>query len=127
MAANSASGLIFMVTTNGDSGPGSLRQAILDANATPGPDEIHFSIGGVGPHGIRLQSDLPTITDAVNIDGRTQPGYANGPIVVLDGTILGMSSGPGLRLECTGSSIVGLVISWFRGGPGILISGQGGH
>ena len=35
---------IFTVTTTADSGAGSLRQAILDANANPGPDEIRFNI-----------------------------------------------------------------------------------
>ena len=39
----------FVVTNTADSGAGSLRQAMLDANATPNvtagvPDEIHFNI-----------------------------------------------------------------------------------
>jgi hypothetical protein len=33
----------FVVTTNADAGPGSLRQAILDANAAPGDDVITFA------------------------------------------------------------------------------------
>src|SRR5206468_2113799 len=37
---------VFTVTTTADSGPGSLRQAILDANDAPGPDEVHFDIPG---------------------------------------------------------------------------------
>src|SRR6185503_9371561 len=32
----------FVVTNKNDSGPGSLRQAILDANANPGADTITF-------------------------------------------------------------------------------------
>ena len=36
----------FTVTTTADSGPGSLRQAILDANASPGADTIVFNIAG---------------------------------------------------------------------------------
>jgi len=39
---------IFMVTNTNDSGPGSLRQAILDANDAPGADEIGFNISGSG-------------------------------------------------------------------------------
>jgi hypothetical protein len=35
----------YSVSTTGDSGPGSLRQAILDANSNPGPDTIQFGIG----------------------------------------------------------------------------------
>lgn len=33
---------IFTVTTTADAGPGSLRQAVLDANATVGADEVVF-------------------------------------------------------------------------------------
>ena len=48
-ALSSADGATFTVTTVADSGPGSLRQAILDANANPGADQIHFNISGTGP------------------------------------------------------------------------------
>ena len=36
----------FVVTNLNDSGPGSLRQAILDANAATGQDTITFSTSG---------------------------------------------------------------------------------
>src|SRR6185295_18383133 len=35
----------FVVTNTDDAGSGSLRQAILDANANPGSDLITFNIG----------------------------------------------------------------------------------
>src|SRR5437763_3882625 len=42
----------FTVTTTADAGPGSFRQAILDANAAPNPaddvDFINFNIPGTG-------------------------------------------------------------------------------
>ena len=79
----------FLVTNTLDSGPGSLRQAMLDANATPnvgGPDVIRFSIPGAGRTTIQPLSILPTITDAVVIDGTSQPGYAGAPVIELDGT-----------------------------------------
>src|SRR5678815_1477336 len=67
----------FTVSNTSAIGPGSLHQAILDANATPGPDEITFSIPGNGVHVIDVsQTMLPDITDAVIIDGYTQPGAA---------------------------------------------------
>lgn len=36
----------FTVTSLADSGSGSLRQAILDANNSPGLDAIHFAVAG---------------------------------------------------------------------------------
>ena len=38
----------FTVTNTADSGAGSLRQAILDANATAGADVIEFNIASAG-------------------------------------------------------------------------------
>ena len=47
-----AAGTTFTVTNTNDSGAGSLRQAILDANANPGGDTIAFGIPGAGVHTI---------------------------------------------------------------------------
>jgi len=55
----------FGVTNTNDSGPGSLRQAILDANAAPGSDVITITATGT----VQLQSALPTITDPVSLQG----------------------------------------------------------
>src|SRR5688572_6745557 len=62
----------FIVDTTADGGLGSFRQAILDANSTPGPDAIHFNIGLGGLQTISPLSGLPTITDPIVIDGSTQ-------------------------------------------------------
>jgi hypothetical protein len=51
----------FIVTTNANSGAGSLRQAILDANGAPGTDTITFSAA----MGISPTSALPAITSPV--------------------------------------------------------------
>ena len=64
----------FTVTTNADSGPGTLRQAMLDANVHVGADTIAFSIPDGGVHTIAPLTYLPAITDALTIDGYTQPG-----------------------------------------------------
>ena len=61
----------FAVTNIHDSGPGSLRQAILDSNGAAGADTIDFQHGLHGT--IKLATDLPAITDAVTISG---PGAA---------------------------------------------------
>ncbi|MFO1163251.1 MAG: DUF4214 domain-containing protein [Reyranellaceae bacterium] len=71
----------FVVTNLNDSGAGSLRAAIIASNAdqSPTPDSITFAVAG----SINLLSGLPSITNAVQIDARTAPGYvASGPPVV---------------------------------------------
>src|SRR5260370_24916015 len=66
----------FVVRTTNDSGPDSLRQAILSANATPGLNSILFSINS-GAQTITPLSALPSIANnPVLVDGTSQPGYA---------------------------------------------------
>ena len=73
---------IFPVTSTADSGPGSLRQAILDSNtATGGTNTIDFAIPGRGVQTIAPLSPLPAITNPVLIDGTSQPGYAGTPLI----------------------------------------------
>src|SRR5882672_10198268 len=65
----------FVVTNTHDSGPGSLRQAITDANTFFGTDTVFFAIdncGGVCT--ITPLSPLPPITERIHIDGLMQPG-----------------------------------------------------
>src|SRR6476469_131427 len=56
----------FTVTNLNDLGPGSLRQALLDANANPGADRVLFQSSLTGQ--ITLGSELP-ITDAAQVVG----------------------------------------------------------
>ncbi|MBL7705070.1 MAG: T9SS type A sorting domain-containing protein [Taibaiella sp.] len=80
----------FTVTNTGDNGgtnpaanagTGTLRQAIVDANASAGTDIITFNIaGGVSVKTIVLSAFLPIIADPVSIQGYSQPGAAQGPI-----------------------------------------------
>jgi CSLREA domain-containing protein len=49
-----------------------LREAIQEANnaaTSPGADTINFAIPGAGPHTISPASELPSITQAVTING----------------------------------------------------------
>src|SRR5262249_46635209 len=72
-------GVHYAVTTTADSGPGSLRQAILEANATPGT--IDFAIPGPGVQTIVPTASLPPIISPVLIDGFSQPGSAGTPLI----------------------------------------------
>src|SRR5262245_1016731 len=64
----------YTVTNTLDNGPGSLRQAILDANGHAGADTINFNIQGAGPFTIAPATPLDPITDRVTLNGYTQPG-----------------------------------------------------
>ena len=64
----------YTVTSAADSGAGSLRDAITNANGNPGADTINFNIVGSGVHTITPATKLPNITDAVTINGYSQPG-----------------------------------------------------
>src|SRR5229473_5370849 len=79
----------FTVNNTLDSGLGSLRQAILDANASPDMgNTIQFAIPGGGVHTINLLSSLPTISRPVVIDGYTQPGASANTRDVGDDAVL---------------------------------------
>lgn len=73
---------VLTVTNTNDTGAGSLRQALIDANAAPNVNRIHFNISGACPRVITLASLLPTIAEPVVIDGYTQPGSSRNSAVL---------------------------------------------
>jgi gliding motility-associated-like protein len=70
--------ITIVVTSNADSGPGTLREAIATANAngTAVYDTIVFNIPDVSIAGrtITLQTTLPHLSSKIIIDGSSQPG-----------------------------------------------------
>jgi PKD repeat protein len=70
---------VYIVTNNADSGPGSLRQAITDADTNPGRDTINFDIAAsdVAGRTITLLTNLPGLSSPVLIDGTTQVNGSN--------------------------------------------------
>ena len=115
----------FTVTNASDSGVGSLRQAILDANASPGADTIQFNIAGSGAHTVYLFTELPALTGPTTLDGTTQPGFAGSPIIELSGNNAGPSDN-GLHLTGGNCTVRGLVINRFAG-HGMLIESNGNN
>jgi hypothetical protein len=93
-----------------------LRQAILDANATPDTNEIDFAISGGGHQTVRPITGLPYVTRPVTIDGTTQPGFAGSPLIELSGVNTELEAS-GLVLRTDNSTIKGLVINSFRFNP----------
>ena len=116
----------FAVTNANDAGAGSLRQAILSANATPGLDTVTFAIG-TGAKTIAPLSALPSVTDPLVINAATQPGYAGRPLIELTGRSLPAGNNTtGLTIHAGGSTVRGLVINRF-GGNGISLLSKGGN
>ncbi len=105
---------VFTVSSLADSGAGTLRQAILDANGTPGADSIEFALVGIAAKIILPLTPLPAITETVVIDATTQPDFDGVPLIELSGTMLASSS-DGLVLQASGSVVRGLAINDFPG------------
>jgi len=85
---------VFTVTNTFDAGPGSLRQAVLDANAGPGGDDITFSVtGAITLGGVQL----PTITGDLTITGpganllTVNANHQSRVLQVSAGSIVGLS------------------------------------
>ncbi|MEZ4648048.1 MAG: SdrD B-like domain-containing protein [Candidatus Eisenbacteria bacterium] len=115
----------FTVTNTANTGVGSLRRAINDANgdvSEPHTIEFALSTGDANYSGgiwtIPVASGLPYLARAITIDGTTQSGYAGTPVIEIDGsatsgeTAIGTSAG-----NC---EIRGLTINRFA--SGVLIS-----
>ncbi|MBL7704029.1 MAG: T9SS type A sorting domain-containing protein [Taibaiella sp.] len=117
----------YTVTNTNDAGTGSLRQAIINANATAlVADNIVFNITGTGPHTITLSSELPVISSPVNINGYTQPGSVQAPIGATRSIRIEINGGGFSSIEISpsgsGSSVSGLAIyNGSLGGNGIRI------
>lgn len=125
LTAGAATAATFTVTNTSDTGPGSFRQALLDANALAGLDTIAFAIPGGGVHTILPATEFPHITDPVTIDGTTQPGYAGQPLIELRGSAV-PANGLNLAPGSDGSTIQGLAINRF-GFVGIRIDRSNGN
>jgi hypothetical protein len=121
----------FTVTNTGDNngvnpapnaGTGTLRQAIVDANAAGGTNQITFSIGGTGVRTVAVLGPLPAVSDAVDLDATTLQGFSGTPLLELNGTNAGSKSS-GLVISGNNASVRGLIVNRF-GFDGVEIPGN---
>ena len=100
---------------------GSLRQAIDNANAIPGPPTFGFNIPtsdpglSAGVYTINPDFALPEITEDLSLDASAQLGWVATPIVAVDGSTTGLADGLRLAAGASGSTIRGLSILNFQG------------
>ncbi len=112
----------------------SLRAAITEANASPGPDYIPFAIEAGDPGFdaatmvamIEVESPLPQITETIDIDGFSQPGSPSAPegVAIFVRGSSAASASPGLLLATSGSRVRGLGLAGFS--VGVVLIGPGG-
>ncbi|MEQ9232356.1 MAG: choice-of-anchor D domain-containing protein, partial [Cyclobacteriaceae bacterium] len=102
---------LYVVTNTNDSGVGSLRQAITNANASSG-ETISFNIPGAGPWDITLLSNLPNLLSTMTIDGTTQPGSTSTNLIGIRATA---ACDRGLAIVTNDCEIYGLEITGFNG------------
>ena len=104
----------FGVNNTNPSGPGSLAQAIAESNATNDPlavNTVRFNIPGAG---VITPTGTMKVTQAVVIDGFTQPGAtAPTPLIGVDG--VEVTNGP--VLDISGSNVTVRGLAFLRHDP----------
>jgi hypothetical protein len=114
-------GGVFTVTTTNPTGPGSLAQAVADANKASSPSLIAFAIPGPGVHKIDLSHTQIDVASEITIDGYTQPGATPNTLTVGDNAVILIQldgGGPailggGLRLVGADNVVRGLSLTGF--------------
>lgn len=116
-----------IITANNlaDSGPGTLRQALLDANAVPGANVIRFDFPGAPPYTIHLLLPLPEISDEMFIDGWSQLAFAGQPVIDVDGRLINVGRPEGLVITAGNTTVRGLTLYGFA--VGLRLEGSGGN
>ncbi|QLQ31095.1 MAG: hypothetical protein HZT40_05205 [Candidatus Thiothrix singaporensis] len=134
------------VVNANDSGQGSLRQFLLNANLlggdatlaqsgrTAGVENAILLLSTSDPNynstgnywNIALKSQLPVITSKLTLDGSTQSGFVGTPVLRLNGSAAGSVNGLTLTTGSDHSLVKALAIQQF-GGTGILLNDSAGN
>ncbi|HMO93104.1 MAG TPA: DUF4347 domain-containing protein, partial [Pirellulaceae bacterium] len=111
----------FTVTNANNSGAGSLRQAILDANALAGHDTINFAIGAAGSFQTIVLGSTLTITDSVTINGQSQAaGTYDGQPLIYVRRHASTTVNTGFHVQASNVTITGIGVAGFSQ-DGILV------
>ena len=114
----------YTVVNTNNAGAGSLRQAIIDANANAGADSIGFNIAAAGVQTISLTAALPQITGQVTLDATTQPGFVGTPLIRIDGASAGAGAdGLVFTASSDASTVRGVMITRFANDGIVVQSG----
>ncbi len=89
-----------------------LRSAIIAANGISG-SSIAFNIPGAGTHTISILSELPVISaNGTTIDGSTQPGFNQFPIIEIKGNLIPAgTAADGIKLRASNCYVGSLTIN----------------
>jgi parallel beta-helix repeat protein len=119
-----AFGQTYVVTSSADAGPGSFRQALLDANTGSPAWQRWIVFALPGGNVVSLASPLPAVTVPMLIDGFTIPN--GGPAVLTPAppirvTLDGGGTVPvGLEIRASNVTVRGLAIGRFTSGVRIV-------
>jgi hypothetical protein len=130
-----AAPMVFTVTSTGTTNDNNclasctLWQAINAANLNPGADTIKFNLLAISdPPAFTIMvpnnSPLPDLSDSVTIDGTSQDGYVNAPVIEIRRSPIGLDQFAGLRIFGDSSAVKGLAIGGFNG-DGITVQSNG--
>lgn len=132
MGAKQVSAATFTVTDTNDSGAGSLRQAITDANAAAGDHTITFNIPGPGPHVITPLATLPNLgntahaSHSITVDGCSQPGSVCGSFpLTLMVQVVGTNLSTAQSIFSINKTVGGMTVRGLSltNSPGLAVSG----
>jgi len=139
------------VVNANDTGQGSLRQAIINANTlgndaalsqsgrTAGVENLVFMLpNGTAAAGLRssynaftsnvatitLASTLPTVNSTLVVDAQTQPGWSSNPMIELNGAAAGAGAN-GFTITASSAIVRGFIINRFTQ-HGVYITGATG-
>ena len=109
----------YTVSIVAETGVGSFLAGITFTNANPGADTIEFAIPGNGPHTVALGAQERILTGPTTIDGTTQPGFVNVPVIILNSTVV--TDALRLNLDADDSTLKALKI--VNGGTPLRLDG----